>query len=163
MMKTSLDAAAGRREDVHYIATSMPRRMREKCSSLADSSGSSSARPLSAAFYAPDVLVYRKIDPKGVYIYIRAQLCMPPRRHSNTHNNRIADIFVFPRDRRKKKEERERERNHEIKIWTKSQMEERRREYGSFFKREREEDDVGGMMEGMTRHNSGLSTAVNNE
>jgi hypothetical protein len=41
-------------------------------------------------------------------------------------------------------------------------MEERRREYGSF-KREREEDDVGGMMEGMTRHNSGLSTAVNNE
>jgi hypothetical protein len=30
-------------------------------------------------------------------------------------------------------------------------------------KGEREEDDVGGMMEGMTRHNSGLSTAVNNE
>jgi hypothetical protein len=36
---------------------------------------------------------------------------MPPRRHSNTHNNRIADIFVFPRDRRKKKEEREREKS----------------------------------------------------
>lgn len=76
MMKTSLDAAADRREDVHYIATSMPRRMREKCSSLADSSGSSSARPLSAAFYAPDVLVYRKIDPKPgrVYIYTHTAL-----------------------------------------------------------------------------------------